>query len=113
VLDLGATICVKRSPRCGVCPVRDHCAWVGAGQPEPDPAEGTAGASTPQSRFDGSDRQGRGRIVQALRTGPVDVERIADVAGWPEDPERARRVADGLVGDGLAEYADGCLALPA
>lgn len=113
VLDLGATVCVKRSPRCDACPVRDHCAWVGAGQPQPDPADGTAGASTPQSRFDGSDRQGRGRIVQALRTGPVDVERIADVAGWPEDPDRARRVADGLVGDGLAEYADGCLALPA
>jgi A/G-specific adenine glycosylase len=78
-----------------------------------DPAEGSAGTSGRQSTFAGSDRQGRGRLVQALRTGPLEVTRIADAAGWPDDPERASRVADGLVGDGLAEYADGQLALPA
>lgn len=113
ILDLGATTCVKRSPRCEVCPIAERCAWASAGHPEPDPAEGTAGTSGRQSRFDGSDRQGRGRLVRALSTGPVSLERVADAAGWPEDPDRARRVADGLVGDGLAEYVDGQLALPA
>lgn len=113
ILDLGATTCVKRSPRCEVCPIAKRCAWASAGHPEPDPAEGTAGTSGRQSRFDGSDRQGRGRLVRALSTGPVSLERVADAAGWPEDPDRARRVADGLVGDGLAEYVDGQLALPA
>jgi A/G-specific adenine glycosylase len=113
VLDLGATVCVKRAPRCDVCPIREHCTWRLAGYPAPDPAEGSAGTSSRQPTFAGSDRQGRGRLVQALRTGPLEVTRIADAAGWPDDPERARRVADGLVGDGLAEYADGQLALPA
>jgi A/G-specific adenine glycosylase len=113
VLDLGATVCVKRAPRCGVCPVADRCAWARRGFDAPDPAEGSAGTSGPQSRFDGSDRQGRGRLVQALRTGPVTLDRLADAAGWPDDPDRAQRVADTLVGDGLAEYADGQLALPA
>jgi A/G-specific adenine glycosylase len=113
VLDLGAAICTKRAPRCDVCPIAHTCAWLLAGAPEPDPAVGSAGTSGPQSAFIGSDRQGRGRLVQALRTGPLELARIADAAGWPDDPERARRVADGLVGDGLAEYVDGQLALPA
>lgn len=114
VLDLGATVCLKRTPRCGSCPVARHCAWRAAGGPAAaDPADGTAGASGRQSRFEGSDRQGRGRLVAALATGPVQVERIPDVTGWADDPDRARRVADGVVADGLAEYADGVIALPA
>ena len=113
ILDLGATTCVKRSPRCEVCPIVKRCAWASAGSPEPDPAEGSAGTSGRQSRFDGSDRQGRGRLVRALSTGPVALDRVADAAGFPDDPDSARRLADGLVGDGLAEYVDGQLALPA
>ena len=112
VLDLGAQVCTKRQPRCGDCPITTSCAWARTGFAEPDPAEGTAGSSRPQAVFAGSDRQGRGRLVQALRTGPVDLTRVADVTGWPEEPDRARRVADALVGEGLAEYVDGQLALP-
>jgi len=110
VLDLGATICTRRGPRCGECPVAADCAWRAIGGA--DPAEGSAGVSTPQVRFEGSDRQGRGRIVDALRTGPVDVDRVAELTGWGDDPSRARRIADSLVRDGLAEYADGALILP-
>lgn len=113
VLDLGAAVCTKRRPRCEVCPLQRSCAWARAGYPEPDPAVGSAGGSTRQSTFAGSDRQGRGRLVQALRTGPIELGRVADAAGWPEDPARARRVADALVGEGLAEVVDGQLALPA
>jgi A/G-specific adenine glycosylase len=112
VLDLGATVCVRRSPRCDACPLAARCAWAVRGWDGPDPADGSAGTSSRQSRFAGSDRQGRGRLVQTLRTGPLELDRLADAAGWPDDPERARRVADTLVGDGLAEYVDGQLALP-
>ncbi|EBA11262.1 A/G-specific adenine glycosylase [Roseobacter sp. CCS2] len=31
VMDLGATICTPRSPTCGICPWRDHCAARVAG----------------------------------------------------------------------------------
>ncbi len=113
VFDLGATICTKRSPDCGRCPIRDHCAWARAGFPLPDPIEGSAGISSPQSRFTGSDRQGRGRLVHALRGGPVADEDLASVMGWPDDPARAARVAVSLVSDGLVEEGDGLWTLPA
>jgi len=102
VFDLGASICRKRDPRCDGCPVRSHCAWAVAGFPEPDPIEGSAGISAPQTRFHGSDRQGRGRLVDALRSGPVVAADLATATGWPGDPDRAARVAAGLVADGLA-----------
>ena len=42
------------------------CTWSLDGRPDPDPAVGSAGVSGGQSRFEGSDRQGRGRLVDAL-----------------------------------------------
>jgi A/G-specific adenine glycosylase len=107
VLDLGAMVCRSRSPRCDACPVRSTCAWHGEG---PDPAVGSAAVSTPQSRFEGSDRQGRGRLVDALRVGPV--RDVAAATGWPDDPERAERVAQTLVADGLAVRVGPELRLP-
>lgn len=112
VLDLGATVCTKRAPRCDVCPIAGHCAWRRGDPPGPDPAHGSAGTSGRQSRFDGSDRQGRGRLVDALRTGAVALEATPSIAGWPDEPERTHRAVAGLVGDGLAEIVDGMLVLP-
>ena len=106
MLDLGATRCRPRSPRCDECPVADWCAWQVVGRPDPDPAIGSAGVSTGQSAFDGSDRQGRGRLVDALRIGPVPPEDLAPVMGWPGDPDRAARVAATVVADGLATIDD-------
>ena len=99
LLDLGAVVCRAREPRCGECPVADGCAWRGMG---PDPANGSAGVGGRQPRFEGSDRQGRGRLVSALSDGPVPADRLAEVMGWPDDPERAGRVAAGVRADGLA-----------
>ena len=113
-LDLGATVCTARSPACDGCPVRVGCAWAAAGRPAPDPAVGSAGVSGGQSRFEGSDRQGRGRLVAAVRSGPVPSEDLARVMGWPDDPDRARRVAATVVADGLVDLdADGSHRLPA
>lgn len=111
VLDLGATVC-RSKPLCQQCPIASTCAWQNSGNTRVDPAATSAGVSKKQSRFSGSDRQGRGRVVAALRTGPVPIERLADVTGWGDEPERSRRIADSLVADGLAEYADGALVLP-
>lgn len=114
LLDLGATVCTKRAPACDRCPARKWCEWSRAGLPEPDPAIGSAGVSSGQSRFDGSDRQGRGRLVDRLRReGAVPAVSLADAAGWPGDVARARRVAATLVRDGLARWRDdGALAFP-
>jgi A/G-specific adenine glycosylase len=113
VLDLGATVCLARRPVCGHCPLVRSCAWARSGHTLPDPAEGTAGVSGRQSPFAGSDRQGRGRLVAGLVSGPVAAADIASTAGWPADPGRAERVARGLVADGLAAWGpDGRLVLP-
>jgi A/G-specific adenine glycosylase len=112
VFDLGALVCTRRAPACHRCPVRASCRWAAAGFPAPDPIEGSAGISGHQSPFAGSDRQGRGRLVAALRSGPVRAGDVRTVAGWPSDPERAARVAATLVADGLAtESEDGTLTL--
>ena len=108
MLDLGAAVCRARAPDCGRCPVATSCAWRGGAGP--DPAVGSAGVSGRQSRFEGSDRQGRGRLVDALRHGPVSD--VATATGWPEDPERAERVARTLVADGLAVRVGDTLTLP-
>lgn len=109
LLDLGALVCEAKSPRCDDCPVLDSCAWRRQG---PDPSRLSAGVSRAQSRFAGSDREGRGRLVHALRNGSLDRRSLARAAGWPDDPARARRVADTLVTDGLAVWDGRRLALP-
>jgi A/G-specific adenine glycosylase len=101
MLDLGATVCRRRGPACDLCPVQRGCAWHEAGRPDPDPADGSAGVSGGQSRFAGSDRQGRGRLVEALRSGDVAARDLAHAMGWPDDPGRADRVAATLLADGL------------
>lgn len=109
LLDFGASTCVKRSPRCSKCPVSDRCAWAGVGE---DPAIRSAGVGGRQSPFEGSDRQGRGRLVAALRSGPVSQNDLAVAMGWPADPDRARRVATGVLVDGLAVLTEGVYVLP-
>ena len=98
LMDLGATLCRPLNPACGSCPLESHCAWRGVGD---DPAIGSAGVSTRQSRFAGSDRQGRGRLMKAIADGPVPAQRLAYAMGWPDQHERAGRVAATLVADGL------------
>jgi A/G-specific adenine glycosylase len=114
VFDLGALVCTKRAPACDRCPLRRSCAWARSAFAEPDPIVGSAGISRGQSRFAGSFREGRGRLVAALRSGPVPADDVALVAGWPDDPRRASDAARSLVEDGLAveDAATGALRLP-
>ncbi len=112
VMELGGTVCRRRQPRCASCPVRRSCAWAGVGLAPPDPADGSAGVGAGQPRFEGSDRQGRGRLAEALCHGPVALADLATVMGWPDDPARADRVAVGLLDDGLAVREGAVLRLP-
>lgn len=114
MLDLGAGLCTRRRPRCGECPLvaAGACAWARSAHAVPDPADGSAGVGGVQSTFAGSDRQGRGRLVDALRVGPVTTAALPASCGWPDEPDRAQRVAAGLVADGLAVAGGGQLRLP-
>jgi A/G-specific adenine glycosylase len=112
VMELGGTVCRRRHPDCRACPVRRWCGWAAAGLTPPDPADGSAGVSTGQPRFAGSDRQGRGRLAEALCRGPVRAADAAGVMGWPDDPARANRVVVGMLADSLAELDGDTLRLP-
>ncbi len=109
LFDLGAGVCSRRAPACGRCPLREGCAWRGDG---PDPADGSAGVSVAQSRFEGSDRQGRGRLVEVLRAGPQPAAAAPRLMGLEADAPRARRIVRSLQHDGLVVERDGVLRLP-
>ena len=107
LMDLGAVLCRPDSPQCDACPVRSRCAWRGRGV---DPAIGSAGVSGRQSRFDGSDRQARGRLMKALVAGPIAHDRLAVVMGC--DADRARGLASDLEREGLVTTAGISVRLP-
>lgn len=94
VMELGALVCVARSPRCDVCPVQDLCAWRAAGYPAWD------GPPRRGQSYDGTDRQCRGALLAVLRShdAPVPLEELA--AAWPDETQRSRCLAS-LVADGL------------
>lgn len=101
VMELGALVCVARSPACDACPIADRCAWRAAGYPEHD------GPRAPrQARFAGSNRQVRGLIMAELRASDVPVTADEIAAVWPDAEQRARALVS-LVADGLAVGSDG------
>ncbi|MGR2753733.1 A/G-specific adenine glycosylase [Agromyces arachidis] len=106
-MELGATVCTARAPRCEECPIARACAWRAAGYPAYD---GPRRAR--QARFAGSDREARGLVMRELRAAhrPVPARELATVL--PEDPDRFRRALDGLVADGLAVDSRDGYALP-
>jgi A/G-specific adenine glycosylase len=95
VMELGQTVCTARAPRCPDCPVADLCAWRAAGYPP------YAGPAAPrQKRYEGSDRQVRGRILHELRGSEAAVPAEALSALWP-DAVQLERALTGLLRDGL------------
>jgi len=93
LMELGATVCTARGPRCSACPLADGC---------DGPGEPTARA-TGRPRFEDTDRFVRGRVVAALAAG----EPLPDV-----DASRLQRALRGLERDGLIERSEGRFRLP-
>jgi A/G-specific adenine glycosylase len=105
LMELGATVCTARAPRCGLCPL-SVCAWQSGGfQP------GTAPARRVQ-RYAGTDRQVRGRLLDVLRGNDSPVTRAQLDMAWLTDTAQRDRALDSLLVDGLVEQtADGRFAL--
>ena len=113
LMHLGGTLCRPRTPECGACPLAATCRWGPRQDTAPDPARGSALVSGRQARFEGSDRQARGRLLAAVAEGPVPAGGIAAAAGLVSDSVRATMVADSLIVDGLVERdGSGNLRLP-
>jgi A/G-specific adenine glycosylase len=105
LMELGATVCTARSPRCGLCPL-SICAWRANGYPE---------AAAPVRRvqkYAGTDRQVRGRLLDVLRGNNSPVQRAQLDVAWLTDTAQRDRALDSLLVDGLVEQtADGRFAL--
>ena len=90
LMDLGATICLARVPRCETCPLAERCPSRGRRYP----------AERRQSSFEGSFRQRRARTLRrvaerALPAADLDVEALSSLAA-----------------DGLVQVRRGFAALP-
>jgi A/G-specific adenine glycosylase len=66
LMDLGATICLARNPRCAICPLADAC-----------PSRGTRDEpARRQSRFEGSFRQRRASTLRLVADRPRRASRL-------------------------------------
>jgi A/G-specific adenine glycosylase len=105
VMELGALVCTPTSPACVRCPLATSCSWRAAGFPD-------AGERRAGQRYQGTDRQCRGRLLAVLRRAPGTVVQAELDQAWPDAAQRERAL-DSLIADGLAEaLADGRYALP-
>lgn len=105
VMELGATVCTARAPRCGLCPL-SVCAWRSNGFPA-----ATEPARRAQ-RYAGTDRQVRGRLLDVLRANASPVTKAQLDVTWLTDTTQRDRALDSLLVDGLVEQtADGMFAL--
>jgi A/G-specific adenine glycosylase len=105
LMELGATVCTARAPRCGMCPL-SVCAWRSRDYPM-----GTSSARRVQ-RYAGTDRQVRGRLLDVLRGNDSPVTRAELDIAWLTDTAQRDRALDSLLVDGLVELtADGRFAL--
>jgi A/G-specific adenine glycosylase len=105
LMELGATVCTARAPRCGLCPL-SVCAWRSNGYP--------AGSTTARrvQRYAGTDRQVRGRLLDVLRSNDSPVTRAELDVAWRSDTAQRDRALDSLLVDGLVEQTrDGRFAL--
>jgi A/G-specific adenine glycosylase len=91
LMDLGATICLARVPRCAVCPLSSECPSRGIRE---EPAR-------KQGPFEGSFRQRRAATLRVVADAPRELARL--------DGEAVRSLErDGLV----VVEADGLVSLP-
>jgi A/G-specific adenine glycosylase len=90
LMDLGATVCLARVPRCGLCPLADRC-----------PSRGrTYEPARRQSRFEGSFREKRARTLRLVAAEPQELVGL-------EPP-----VVEALARDGLVRVEGDRVSLP-
>ena len=90
LMDLGATVCLARVPRCGACPLAASC-----------PARGRRYAPLrKQTRFEGSFRQRRARVLRRVAEMPRPL------------PSLDRDAVESLRSDGLVAVDGGFVSLP-
>ena len=104
LMEFGALVCTQLSPSCDECTIHANCAWATAGFPKDEKRP------TPQP-YAGTDRQARGRIMQALRTAHFEgtdgltKRKVLDAARIDGgDRYQPTRVYRALLKDGMIVY---------
>jgi A/G-specific adenine glycosylase len=114
LMELGALVCTAASPRCGACPVREHC----AAEPRirfvrEAGVRYRAPRQKPQGVYGGSARFWRGRIIDVLRAHPdggvalLDLGRMLRLDFSADDLSWLQGLLTGLVRDGLITWQGG------
>jgi A/G-specific adenine glycosylase len=96
LMDIGATVCVARQPRCEACPLARGCAFRASGRRAEPPARRPG-------PFASSDRKVRGRIVALLTTSAAGMT-VAALRRAVGDP-RVARLISALADEGLVTRA--------
>lgn len=105
LMELGATVCTARAPRCGLCPL-GQCAWRRAGYPA------AQGPPRRVQTYAGTDRQVRGRLLDVLRDKDSPASRAELDVAWLTDTAQRDRALYSLLVDGLVtQTRDGRFAL--
>jgi A/G-specific adenine glycosylase len=106
LMDIGREHC-RAIPRCDGCPLTKACRWRRSHHAG-TPVERT---TRRQSRFDGSMRQVRGRVVDVLRSRR-SAGRVALARETGSDLARVEVALEGLLRDGVVEGAGRSYRLP-
>ena len=101
LMDIGATICLAKRPRCDVCPIRAICGYDGDDR----------SSRRKQSPFGVSDRRVRGVIVRHLASSTRGVN--VDALRTRINDARVPRLVLALEREGLVEVSSGSVRLPA
>lgn len=88
IMELGATVCSAASPECSACPIAKQCAWLSAGLPQSPRPHRT-------QEWHGTDRQCRGKILQALRESDIALS-LRELRTLNEDQEQFDRCLKAL-----------------
>ena len=106
VMDVGATVCKPRAPRCEACPAQPWCRFAAA--PAPPAATDLEPSSTRATRerpapFTSTNRWLRGRIVDRLRAADGDAWVALDDDIGTHEHARVRAAAQAMAVDGVLE----------
>lgn len=112
IMDIGATLCRIRAPRCDACPLRSWCAYAGT-PGAPIVARRPAPRARREPAFAASTRWLRGRILDRLRDLADGRWLAFDDAIGEHDPAAVAVTLRSLAGEGLLELRLGDASLEA
>ena len=107
VMDIGATVCRSRAPRCSECPAQAWCQYAATSGAIEMPAVRPRAVREAAVPFAATNRWLRGRILDRLRAAPDGEWTDLDDRIGDHDLARVRTAADRMAADGVLELADG------